>query len=250
MFIRLSLAADLDGALDRVYVYLLYDLDCTVWGPGKGYIATGCKGQVLEDKRCNFNELINFIEFGTATNSPAYYELDNSFNFTVGTIAQIGDVLHQINIAWNEDTSADRIIKGRQTWTGLWNDFSYATKRTFDRAVESGLNIERDSANIKIALGELLNVRVAPLNSKIATHLAEQVREVKFRYIDRKNSFGQWTEIDWDETIRQNPALMDPKTDMYKLLTKTMKNYFTLPENTQALTVNTKAGQSLRPCYA
>ncbi|WYZ45605.1 hypothetical protein EsH8_VIII_000921 [Colletotrichum jinshuiense] len=243
------LAAESEGALERVYLFALYDFEATVWGVGKGYIATKCRGTVLPDKRCNLNEFINFLEFGTAANSPSYYDLASDFYLTAGSLQQIVQALSDIVDRWGDDVWG-RAVTGRKSFVGLWNDVGQAFARTSARAADLGRSVGREMGNAKLVLGEVSRARAGPVNARMFTTLRNNIQDIVFASVERSVAWNKWQEIDWERTIRLNPTLMDPNSDASKVLFNTVNNFYTLPENARALTINTKVGDTLRTCYA
>lgn len=72
-------ASTLEEAYEKIYTYVLYDLDVSVWGVGNGHVAAGCVSQSRSDSKCTFNEFVNYIQTGKATDTPSYYELPSGF---------------------------------------------------------------------------------------------------------------------------------------------------------------------------
>ncbi|KAJ4244063.1 hypothetical protein NW762_014676 [Fusarium torreyae] len=173
-------------AYDRIFAYVLCDLDVTVWGPGKGYMAPKCRG-TRSDKSCTFDEFINFVHFGEDASSPSYYELDGSYQLTTGTTVALADAIMRLSsVAPQRDISISRHLK----------------------------NLEMVLGAVSISRGAALNMEsLATLRDNI-NDVIWQVSEKESDYIKRK-----WTETDWDETVKWYSEMKKPDSDTFKAVT-------------------------------
>ncbi|KAK7414550.1 hypothetical protein QQX98_006577 [Neonectria punicea] len=243
---RCLAAASIEGAHERIYFYLVYEFDIAVWGTGKGFISTECRGSNA-DESCTFNEFINYIETGSAVNTPTYYDGIPGGLFTIGTIGQIVDALTALNNRWNTDPS--RIVIGRKELIGLWKDLGNALDRGVYEAQAKGISVTRHLANAQLVLGEVSRHRAAALNPRVRSHMGSAVKDVLWQIVDKESQRVKWQEIDWEKTVATNPQLLDPSSTTSKKVFTELQNFWKVRENAIDKTVSYKVNDSLRACF-
>ncbi|KAK2728198.1 hypothetical protein CKAH01_11192 [Colletotrichum kahawae] len=235
-------------AYDRVYAYMIYDMDVTVWGPGKGYIAPKCMGS-RSDQSCTFNEFINFVEFGEAASSPTYYTLDGTYYLTPSTIYTIGDALRGVIKSESGQTWWHGLFPSRKSHTGIWNDFGFVIDQSTSVAPQRDIPIGRHLENVEMVLGAVSQSRAAQLNSKTLGLLSSNVKDVIWQIVEKESAFvdNKWNEIDWDATIKKYPDMSKPNSDLFKKVTAELR---TLHGNNAAeVTVRRKVMDMVHLCF-
>ncbi|KAH0430183.1 hypothetical protein CcaCcLH18_07998 [Colletotrichum camelliae] len=235
-------------AYDRVYAYMIYDMDVTVWGPGKGYIAPKCMGS-RSDQSCTFNEFINFVEFGEAASSPTYYTLDGTYYLTPSTIYTIGDALRGAIKSESGQTWWDGLFPSRKSYTGIWNDFGFVIDQSTSVAPQRDIPIGRHLESVEMVLGAVSQSRAAQLNSKTLSLLSSNVKDIIWQIVEKESAFvdNKWNEIDWDATIKKYPDMSKPNSDLFKKVTAELR---TLHGNNAAeVTVRRKVMDMVHLCF-
>ncbi|KAK7419257.1 hypothetical protein QQX98_003409 [Neonectria punicea] len=245
-FVAPSLAATIVEAYDRVYAYVVYDLDVTVWGPGKGYIAPKCMGS-RADKSCTFNEFINFIEVGSADSEPAYYTLDGTYYLTPGTIVSLGTTLR--DALKNPANWAYGLIPLRSSHVGIWNDFGFIIDQAASVAPQRDIQIGRHLKNVEMVLGAVSQSRASALNSKTLSQLSSNVKNVVWQIVEKESDYltNKWNEIDWDATIKKYPAMSDPGSNLFESVTAELKTLHS--NNAGEVTVRRKVMDMVHLCF-
>ncbi|KAM0544198.1 hypothetical protein ACHAPJ_011949 [Fusarium lateritium] len=209
-------------AYDRVFAYVLYDLDVTVWGPGKGYMAPTCRGS-RSDKSCTFDEFINFVTFGEAASSPSYYELDGSYQLTTGTIVALADAIMRLS----SGRFIDNVFYTKASELRIWNDYGFVIDGSQTVAPQRDISISRHLKNLEMVLGAVSISRGAALNMESLATLRNNVKDVIWQVSEKEDDFikRKWTEIDWDETVKNYPDMKKPDTDMFKAITDQLQDF-------------------------
>ncbi|KPM44470.1 hypothetical protein AK830_g2092 [Neonectria ditissima] len=241
-----SFAATLVDGYDRVYFYVIYDLDVTVWGPGKGYVAPKCLGS-RSDKSCTFDEFINFIEFGEASSSPSYYTLDSGYTLTIGTVVTSGAAL--LDAFTDFKTFWENLIPERASQLGIWNDLGFVVDQATSVAPQRDIPIARHLKNAEMMLGAVSQARSAQLNSKTFSLLTSNVKDVIWQIVEKESSFvpDKWKEINWDETIKKYPDMSDPSSTLFKKVTAELRTLH--GNNAVELSVRRKVMDMVHLCF-
>ncbi|KAF7550316.1 hypothetical protein G7Z17_g5811 [Cylindrodendrum hubeiense] len=241
-----SFAASITEGYDRVYYYVVYDLDVTAWGLGKGYLAPDCRGS-RSDKSCNFDEFINFIEFGEASDSPSYYDLESNFELTPGTVIVTGAAI--VDAIQDPHTFYDNLMPGRQSALGIWNDLGYVVDQGISVSAQRDISISRHLKNAEMVLGAVSQSRSALLNSKTLSQLSSNVKDVVWQIVEKESQYveNKWNEINWDETIKAHPDMSNPKSTLFKAVTKELQT--TYGSNAVEMSVKRKVLEMVHLCF-
>ncbi|KAF4958412.1 hypothetical protein FSARC_11029 [Fusarium sarcochroum] len=209
-------------AYDRVFAFVLYDLDVTVWGPGKGYIAPKCRGS-RSDESCTFDEFINFVEFGEAASSPSYYELDGSYQLTTSTIVALADAIMRLS----GGKFIDNVFETKSSELRIWNDYGFVIDGSQTVAPQRDISISRHLKNLEMVLGAVSLSRGAALNMESLATLRNNMKTVIWQVTEKESDFikRKWTEIDWDETVKKYPEMKDPNSVMFKEITDQLQDF-------------------------
>ncbi|KAK7432201.1 hypothetical protein QQZ08_001146 [Neonectria magnoliae] len=229
-FVAPSLAATIVEAYDRVYAYVVYDLDVTVWGPGKGYIAPKCMGS-RADESCTFNEFINFIEVGSADSEPAYYTLDGTYYLTADTLISLSTTLR--DALKNPQAWFDGLIPSRRSHTGIWNDFGFVIDQAASVAPQRDIQIGRHLQNVETTLSQL----------------SSNVKNVIWQIVERESAYltNKWNEVDWDATIKKYPDMSNPNSNLFKEVTAELRTLHN--NNAGEVTVKRKVMDMVSLCF-
>jgi hypothetical protein len=221
-------ASTLEEAYEKIYIYALYDLDVSVWGVGKGYVATGCAVQSRSDKKCTFNEFVNYIQTGKATDTPSYYELPSGFYFTFGSIAQIADALNSIVDKWED--APGRIISGRKTLTGLRKDMARTLQLTVDKAKTIGYRYTTRVEELKRIMDGMILFQSSRYHSNMIDWLKGTVSNLEWEVKLTKGNLPtvpiEIVQIDWNIMVRKYPSLLDPSSKLSQALTNELNEFY------------------------
>lgn len=252
LFAARGLTFTLIDAVDYLYFYTVYDLDVTVFGVGNGYMAPKCKGSG-EGGRCNYNEFVNYIQDGTPSATPAYAEVSGDWQFTPGSSANIILASYEILSKSNKEPNSDvytRLRDGRKTSVGIWNDLGFAVEKGRVTGATKDINIGRHMANVKGVLSAVTEFRRADANTKLLDHLKGRVKDAVWETVDRESKFQQskWQEIEWEKTVKFNPDMKDPKSELFKEVTYQMNEHFKNAKVITAKTINAKLARTANLC--
>ncbi|KAH7140390.1 hypothetical protein B0J13DRAFT_637920 [Dactylonectria estremocensis] len=241
-----SLATTIVEAYDRIYAYVVYDLDTTVWGVGKRYIAPKCLGS-RADKSCTFNEFINFIEIGEASPTPAYYTLDGTYYFTPSTLVALSTALR--DALKNPQPWWENLVSSRKSHTGIWNDLGFVVDQASSVAPQRDVEIGRHLQNAEMVMGAISLSRSSAINTKTLAELRTNVKNVLWEITQKETVYLQnkWDEVDWDKMVKKWPDLTNPSSTLFKDVTKQLRTIHS--NNAGEMTVKRKVMDSVHLCF-
>jgi len=248
-----SLCATIIDAADVLYYFSVYELDVKVWGTGSGYVATGCRGS-RSDGSCNYTEFVNYLYDGEASNSPVFPEIESSWQFSPGaSLAIITTTWNILSESNKEGTSAmyTRLIDGREAKVGIWSDMGFAIEKGRVQGAAKDISIGRHLANVRGILSAVSEFRHADANTRLMDHLRDNVRSVVWETVEREAQYREsnWQEIEWEKTVKNNPDMKDPTSNLFKEVTNQINEHLGKAGVIQAKTINAKAARSLQLCF-
>lgn len=249
--LRPCLSLEVDEAARILYYYTAYDLDVTVNGVGKGYISPNCRGSAIADGRCTFDEFVNFIFFDKASQTPAYYELEEEEpSILPQDVAAIIEFLGDLKSDLEPGLEEDRVVKGRRSPIGIFNDIGTIIDKDHGRAGSLKIDISRHWENMQEALAGLRDAQKAVLQTGLATALSD-MKDVSWAIVARHSNYlnSLYTGVDWELTIKDNPELLVPSSDLYKNAVKALQDYDELEATRKQKTMAYKAQSLLNACF-
>lgn len=232
-----------------LYYYTVYDLDVEVYGQGSGHVATGCKGVVLPDKRCTLDEFVNFIDLGEASTNPKYYDLSSSFSFLPGDINAIVAALMKIDELG--DNYVEKIVKGRRTTLGVFDDLAKIVDKNHQRAESRNIGIRRHMTNLQEVLGGLRVYQSAKMEGGLAERMRNYKKDVVWKIVQRESEYrsAKWNKIDWRATVEANPDLRYPSSNLYKDTVSVLKGYDKLDGNMAERSIARRTADTFNGCF-
>lgn len=199
-----------------LHVFVNYDLDVEVNGVGNNTIAQWCRGSG-PNKRCNFNEFVNYIQSGAATASPSYFDYTSGFSFFTGDVAAIIDALRRIATYAGEDYRVERFVKGRKSAIGIFHDLSRIANENFKIADNKGMQYGVRRANIKESLRAVSYYTSVNAQEGIIDRI-KAINNVILKTTERTHEYakGRNQRIDWRELVNANPDLKDRNSQLFK----------------------------------
>lgn len=241
-------AEDQAAALDMLYFYTVYDMDVEVWGVYNGYIGTKCSGSGI-DNRCTFDEFVNFVVFGTADSKPSYYDLPSGYTVTPGDVLTITNFLRKGIKNWKFIFS--NISPTRKSAVGVWSDLGFAVEKDKVVGGERNIDLSRHVKNAHMVLGAVSDHRASLLNPNVQKQLKTSVKDVIWQIANKEGASGyKWQQINWEETVRKNPDMANPKSDLFKAVTAELNTIFKDGDFAKTLTINNKVNTQLKGCFA
>ncbi|KFY27539.1 hypothetical protein V491_00858 [Pseudogymnoascus sp. VKM F-3775] len=247
---RLCLALEEVEAARVLYYYAAYDLDVTVNGQGKGFIAPGCKGADPTDNRCTFNEFVNYIFLEKASELPKHYQLESGFYFIATDVKAIIDALVLIKNNLGAGEAENRVVKGRRSPVGIFDDLATILDRNHQRAEKRNVGIRRHLKNLEEAMGGLRISQRALPEGGLVKHL-ESYKEVVWEIVERESDYRSkpWNSIDWKATVYAYPDLASPNSLLYKNTAKAIKGHSDLEGNIAKKAMAYKAANTFNSCF-
>ncbi|KAH7361585.1 hypothetical protein B0T11DRAFT_297148 [Plectosphaerella cucumerina] len=206
-----------------LHVYVNYDFDIAVNGVGKNTIAQWCRGSG-ENKRCTFDEFVNYIQSGAATASPSYFEYSSGFSFFTGDVAAIIDALRRIATYQGEDYRVERFVKGRKSAIGIFHDLSRIADANFKAADNKGMQYGVRRQNIKESLRAVSYYASVSAQEGIVDRI-KAINGILLKTSERSHEYakGRNNRIDWREIVNANPDLKDRNSELYKTVASTIR---------------------------
>jgi hypothetical protein len=249
--LQLCLSFELDEAARVLYYYTAYDIDVTVNGVGQGYISPDCKGSATADGRCTLDEFINFIFLDETSLTPEYYTLlDDEFYFGPSDVASIIGALGVIKSNLEPGMEEDKVIKGRRSPIGFFNDIGTIIDKDYERAGLLKIDISRHWGNMQQALTGLRDSQKAVLQTGLAGAL-DRINGLEWSIATRHSDYLErlYTGVDWELTIKDNPDLFVPSSDLYKNAVKALQDYDELEATRKQKTMAYKTKNLLNACF-
>lgn len=211
-----------------LYYWTQYDFDSRMWGTG--YIAPKCKGS-RDDGKCTFDEFVNYFATGEASPSPSYYTIESGFSFFPGDVMAIVTALMKLNEIKNGHIP--RIVQGRTTAQGLFDDLARILDKNHERANLKQVGMSRHAHNLMESLGGLRAHLEAKNAGNLATKLQAWNRDVNWKIVQRESAYvkNSWNMIDWEATVKVHPELRDVKSTLYGNTVKAIKGETNLAGN-------------------
>ncbi|KAI6784763.1 uncharacterized protein J7T54_007856 [Emericellopsis cladophorae] len=249
-FVRTCSAIEEVEAARVIYFYTVYDLDVEVWGQGNGYIAPECKGVVIPDGRCTFDEFVNFVDTGEASTNPKYHDLTNSFSFLPGDINAMVLALDALD-AKIEDVT-DKVVRGRRSAVGIWDDLATIVDKDHARAEARNINTRRHFTNLKEALTGVTAHTSAHLEMGTLDRMRSYRKDVIWKIVNRESEYRKagWQKIDWQATIAANPDLAYADSNLYQNTAKALKGFDTLRGTMAEKSIAYKTANTFNACFS
>ncbi|KAH6693875.1 hypothetical protein F5X68DRAFT_187641 [Plectosphaerella plurivora] len=232
-----------------LHVYVNYDLDVEVNGVGNNTIAQWCRGSG-PNKRCNFDEFVNYIQSGAATASPSYFEYSSGFSFFTGDVAAIIDALRRIATYQGEDYRVERFVKGRKSAIGIFHDLSRIADANFKVADNKGMQYGVRRANIKESLRAVSYYTSANAQEGIVDRI-KAINGVLLKTSERSHEYakGRNQRIDWRELVNANPALKDRNSELFKTVAAAVRGQTNLQASMYTQSVANNAAAVFASCH-
>ncbi|KFX94361.1 hypothetical protein O988_06346 [Pseudogymnoascus sp. VKM F-3808] len=233
-----------------IYYYASYELDVTVNGQGKGFIAPDCKGAKYADMRCSFDEFVNYIFLKKASEVPEHYQLESGFYFIAADVAAINDALKLMKSSLDIGEAENRIIKGRRSPVGIFDDLAKILDTNHQRAERRNIGITRHVTNIEEALGGLRISQRALLEGGLVEHL-KSYKDVVWKIVERESDYRKspWNSIDWKATVYAYPDLAQANSKLYKNTVKAIKGHSELEGNMAEKSMAYKVANTFNTCF-
>ncbi|KFY18263.1 hypothetical protein V492_00029 [Pseudogymnoascus sp. VKM F-4246] len=233
-----------------VYYYASYDLDFTVNGQGKGFISPDSKGSEYADKRCSFDEFVNYIFLKKASKTPEYYQLETGFYFIAADIAAINDALKSLKTSLDIGEAENRVIRGRRSPVGIFDDLAKILDTNHNRAERRNIGITRHLTNIEGALGGLRISQRALLEGGLVEHL-KSYKDVVWKIVERESDYrsSPWNSIDWKATVYAYPDLAQANSKLFKNAVKAIRGHGELEGNMAEKAMAYKVANTFNTCF-
>ena len=241
-------ASDPVAPFEMLYYWTVYDLDVAVWGVHNGYIATNCLGSG-KGKRCSFNEFVNFIVLGDASDKPSYYDMSSDYAMAPGDVMVIVGTLE--DKLKTPAAAFDRLVRGRRSAVGVWNDLGFAVDKGSVEGAAKDIGVDRLLKNARTVLGAVSEVRASILHSNIRAQLVARVKDVVWQTVQRESAFvgKPWQEIEWEKTVEKYPDMKDPNSRLFKEVTEALDKFYQDKTNAKDLTIKQKVERSIASCF-
>lgn len=236
-------------ALDIVSAYVFYDMDVDIWGVYNGYIASKCTGSG-KNKRCTFDEFVNFVVFGTAASKPSYYDLPSGYSLSSGDVLMLTNFIREKLKEAHKEVKAkyDRISEGRKTSVGIWSDLGYALNKDKVVGADKHIDLDQRLRNIHMMMGAVSLHRSKIFRAGTLDKMKESVKDVKWQISERQSQGQKWREINWEETVRKNPDMANPKSDLFRAVTEELNTIYKDKDFSRELTISNKVNAQMRGC--
>lgn len=192
------LSKGLAGAYERIYYYLIYELEADLWKNGEywGWAHT-CLGSG-KDKRCNFNEFIYFIETGRTdvSNAPEYIPRgtalgrdDNSLRQAANSLLQKGatDELKHRNLILRSKNNVGFIGLIR----GSANTMTRLQKKANNR--KPPLSITNEENDIRKVVSTVVHLRSKDHDGYLLNHLKTAFPKADFKTMTKSDPIAGQT---------------------------------------------------------
>ncbi|KAL2207005.1 hypothetical protein CC79DRAFT_1386304 [Sarocladium strictum] len=209
-----------DTALDVLYYYSLYDLNYEIWGKGGGAIANKCRGSG-KDSRCTFTEFTNYITTGKATSQPVIYDIPSDWHFGSGDVTTLYAAFDELIAGDRTTVKYTTLVDGTKTKTEVWEKLGYILREDHLKSRKGYSDMERFLGNIRQVMDAALNYRKADLGPKTLSGLRSRLKDVLWQTVENSSKFKEksWQELDWEKTVKANPDLLNPKSELFKQVT-------------------------------
>ncbi|KAH7349394.1 hypothetical protein B0T11DRAFT_358293 [Plectosphaerella cucumerina] len=242
-----ALASTVEEALDHLYAYVLHDFDGQVFGPGKGHVGAGCIGSTRSSKRCTINEFVNFVQTGTASENPSYYNLPPDYIITADVAVYVTEALAAKVGTWTKQYG--RIVPGVKSDRGLRSAMTDTVKLTIARAKSTGVAYEQRVDDLNLIMGFIVMHFRAKISTDVLEYLKDKVRSVTWRTrVGTGLLDGQtWVEIQWDRMLELYPTLADPNSALSKEVRDVIKTFYEEDEEERtAATLSLRASANVK----
>ena len=243
----------LDGtllkAMEIIHYYLNYELDVFVNGQGNTTIARQCRGSG-DDNKCTFDEFINYVRTGTASQSPSYYEFDSGFSLVIGDTYNIIVAVQNAHTGGNEEIN--RIIKGRQTAVGLFDDLARIADANYKAPMTDDRRARVRSLNFSISVTLRGVASYATMMNK--TGMLDRlrgIRDITWREARIENEFNRdgYRKVDWRATVFANSALGNRNSRIFQNVADELRKYTGMTAYREAASIAGKAQLTVRSCH-
>lgn len=209
-----------DTALDILYYYSLYDFNWAIWGKGGGAIANKCRGSG-EDGRCNFTEFTNYITTGKAASQPVIYDIPSDWHFVAGDVITLYSAFDEIIAGDRTTVKYTYLVDGTKTKTEVWGKLGYILREDSLRSRKGYNDVPRMLGNIRQVMDAALDYRKAEFHPKTLSGLRSRLKDVLWETVENSSKFREksWQELDWEKTVKSNPDLLNPKSELFKQVT-------------------------------
>jgi hypothetical protein len=242
-----ALASTVEEALDHLYAYVLHDFDGQVFGPGKGHVGAGCIGSTRSSKRCTINEFVNFVQTGTASENPAYFNLPPDYAITGDVAIYITEALVEKVGTWTKQYG--RIVPGVNSDRGLRSAMADTVQLTIARAKSTGVAYEGRVKDLNLIMGFIVKHFRAKTSTDVLAYLQDKVRDVTWRTRVGTGLLNSktWVEIQWDRMLELYPTLADPNSALSKKVRDAIKAFYEEDENERtAATLSLRVSANVR----
>lgn len=249
-FIKPCLALEPADAARIIYYFTCYDFDATVWGQGRGYLAPKCSGTQLANKKCTFDEFVNYLFTGNPSNGNSYYDTSSDFSLFTGDVAAMATALKAAGPL--RDLKMERLLENRQTAIGLFDDLAKIMGLDQERAKIRGIGGTRHLSNIKLALGGFRLHMSAHLEGSLTERLQRWNEKVIWKIVERESTYAEykWKRVDWEATVMANPDLSSPNSVTYRNIVKALVGFDDLEGTIHDKSMAYKAANSFNSCFA
>ncbi|CAF9937412.1 MAG: hypothetical protein HETSPECPRED_000530 [Heterodermia speciosa] len=206
------LSKGLAGAYERIYYYLIYELEADLWKNGQywGWAHT-CLGSG-KDNRCNFNEFIYFIETGRTdvSNAKEYIPRGTALGRDDNSLRQAANSLLQKG-ATGELQHTNLILRSKNNvgFIGLIRGSANTMKRLKKTANKRKVIITKEENDIRKVASTVVHLRSKDHDGILLRHLKTAFPKANFRTIPKSDPIAGQTYrgLDLQATILANQNL-------------------------------------------
>ncbi|KAM7214359.1 hypothetical protein V8F06_010275 [Rhypophila decipiens] len=194
---------------------------------GNTYTAPGYNGN-RPNGGCNFNEYINYLVNGKATETPFHYELESAFSLQIGTVMQLVDaLLATIKVSGEVSQLKNQITPRRITWKSTFRSLGKVFEQQMEKGRKAGKNVALHASQLEMVMGGLSLHSKGLLQKGGLEHFKANMRDVVWQTVrqDELRYKVRIDMVDWDSMVARYPDLKDPTSGLYKRVNVQLWNY-------------------------